>query len=85
MAVTGDAAATDVIKGTIERIVAEDGRLDFFFANAGVSMLRPPGAAPNGVDVMQDLAIAQRTVDQISEDEWMEVMRINALRCVSSL
>lgn len=83
--VVGDAASTEVIKGVVDKALAEEGRLDFFYANAGVSMIRPPGAPPNGQNPLVDFAIARRTLDQLPEEEWSEVMRINSLRWVESI
>ncbi|KAF9451959.1 NAD(P)-binding protein [Macrolepiota fuliginosa MF-IS2] len=37
----GDAADEDVIKGVCEQAVAEEGRLDVFFANAGIASKNP--------------------------------------------
>jgi NAD(P)-dependent dehydrogenase (short-subunit alcohol dehydrogenase family) len=60
-AVIGDAGKEDDVKAYIERAVAEHGGLDAVYANAGI------GAAPG----------AFGTLDQITPEGWMEVLRIN--------
>jgi NAD(P)-dependent dehydrogenase (short-subunit alcohol dehydrogenase family) len=61
VAVTGDAGKEDDVKAYIDRAVAEFGGLDAVYANAGI------GAAPG----------AFGTLDQITPEGWMEVLRIN--------
>lgn len=78
----GDAASRDVIKGVVDKALQENGRFDFFFSNAGVSMIRPKDAPPRNADPRADFAISRRGIADVSEEEWSEVMRINALRCV---
>lgn len=54
--------------------------MDFFFANAGISQPRPPAGEEGGV--LGDLKRVTRKIEEIGDDEYMEVMRINALRSV---
>jgi NAD(P)-dependent dehydrogenase (short-subunit alcohol dehydrogenase family) len=61
VAVQGDAGKEDDVKAYIDRAVAEHGGLDAVYANAGI------GAAPG----------AFGTLDQITPEGWMEVLRIN--------
>ena len=61
IAVQADAGAESDVKGFIDQAVREFGRLDAVYANAGV------GAAAGAVG----------TLDQITPEGWMEVLRIN--------
>ncbi|KAF7782638.1 hypothetical protein Agabi119p4_2014 [Agaricus bisporus var. burnettii] len=56
-----DAADEDAIKGICERATKEEGRLDVFFANAGIA--------------------TKHHLHDISQEVFMESMRINALSC----
>ena len=65
--VQGDAADAETIKALVDRVVKERGRLDFFFANAGiVGAKKGQGSLPRGLD-------------ETEGDEFTEVMRVNAL------
>jgi NAD(P)-dependent dehydrogenase (short-subunit alcohol dehydrogenase family) len=73
----------------VDRVLEEEGHLDVFFANAGISQLRPiprdesSGTEDDQVDpLVNELRLHARTMDAIGAEEFMEVMRINALRCV---
>ena len=61
VAVLGDAGKEDDVKAYIERAVSEHGGLDAVYANAGI------GSAGG----------AFGTLDQITPEGWMEVLRIN--------
>ena len=61
VAVQGDAGKEDDVKAYIDRAVAEYGRLDAVYANAGI------GSAGGALG----------TIDQITPEGWMEVLRIN--------
>jgi len=75
-AVVADAASAKAISELVDRAVNEEGHLDFFFANAGVTML--PKFRQGGIqDQLQ--GGARRLID-VPEEEFTEVMRINALR-----
>src|SRR5580698_11305498 len=63
VAMQGDAGKEGDVKAYIERAVAEHGGLDAVYANAGI------GAA----------AGAFGTLDQITPEGWMEVLRINLI------
>lgn len=75
--VKADAASSSAISGLVNRALEEEGHLDFFFANAGISQLRSKekDEAP-----LQGLMRLARTSGDIPEDEYTEIMRINALR-----
>jgi NAD(P)-dependent dehydrogenase (short-subunit alcohol dehydrogenase family) len=78
-AVVADAASAKAISELVDRAVNEEGHLDFFFANAGVTML--PKFRQGGIqDQLQ--GGARRLID-VPEEEFTEVMRINALRYVA--
>jgi NAD(P)-dependent dehydrogenase (short-subunit alcohol dehydrogenase family) len=59
--------------------MAEEGRLDFFFANAGISV--PKAKVQPGEDaqvaVIRNMA---KGMDTTEAEEFNEVMRVNALR-----
>jgi NAD(P)-dependent dehydrogenase (short-subunit alcohol dehydrogenase family) len=55
----------------VERVIAEQGRLDFFFANAGIVGAKA-GKSGEGGSV-------PRGLDETEGDEFVEVMRVNAL------
>lgn len=61
-----DAGSEAEVKALVERVVAKCGRLDIFFANAGVS----GGMA---------------TLNQQSEDDWAEILRINLIGCAMAI
>ena len=63
----GDAADAATIKDLVARVVKEEGRLDFIFANAGI------------VGAKQGQGSIPRGVDETDGDEFVEVMRVNAL------
>jgi NAD(P)-dependent dehydrogenase (short-subunit alcohol dehydrogenase family) len=63
IAMQGDAGKEDDVKAYIERAVAEHGGLDVVYANAGI------GAT----------AGAFGTLDQITPEGWLEVLRINLI------
>ncbi|ORY33403.1 hypothetical protein BCR39DRAFT_519852 [Naematelia encephala] len=73
-----DAADAGAISGLVEQVLAEEGHLDFFFANAGVSQIRPRQEA-KGEEMIAELKRTVRLMTHIPEDEFNEVMRINAL------
>ena len=58
-----DAGSEDVVKAVVDECLELYGRLDVFFANAGVSL-------------------TTRRVLESSAEDFMTVMRTNALRCV---
>jgi NAD(P)-dependent dehydrogenase (short-subunit alcohol dehydrogenase family) len=63
IAMQGDAGKEDDVRAYIERAVAEHGGLDAVYANAGI------GSAGG----------AFGTIDQITPEGWMEVLRINLI------
>ncbi len=74
-AVKADAANEEAISSLVAKAMKEQGRLDFFFANAGISQLRPKGDT-NPLGGLMELA---RTAKDIKAEEFSELMRINAL------
>ena len=62
----------------------EEGRLDFFFSNAGVAQIIPKGLE-NAKDAVDRLKVMARGTADISPEEYMETMRINSLRWVAWL
>ncbi|KAL7418407.1 hypothetical protein Q5752_006865 [Cryptotrichosporon argae] len=66
--IIADAASASAISSVVARAMADEGRLDVFFANAGVTSTS--GLGPGG---------APRQIGEVEPDEFMEVMRINAL------
>ncbi|XAO24390.1 hypothetical protein I312_103190 [Cryptococcus bacillisporus CA1280] len=52
----------------------EEGHFDFFFANAGISQIAKPVKANNG-----NIMSFSRPLKDVEEDEFNEIMRINAL------
>ena len=57
----------------------EEGRLDFFFSNAGISQVKPKGFENAKNPVEQLMMLARGTAD-ISAEEYMETIRVNSLR-----
>jgi NAD(P)-dependent dehydrogenase (short-subunit alcohol dehydrogenase family) len=79
-AISGDAADEDVVRTTVQRAVDECGRLDFYFANAGVSTLQAPGLPPPATPLeaaARHMNRAIRPITEIPGSEFDEVMRIN--------
>ena len=57
--------------------MSDEGHLDFFFANAGISQVRGKASENTGMDALKRLT---RLAAEISDEEYMEIMRVNALR-----
>ncbi|WVR00191.1 hypothetical protein IAU59_007333 [Kwoniella sp. CBS 9459] len=94
-----DAASAAAISALVDQAIAEEGHLDFFFANAGISQVKTKGQAtaappsapaspavagvrgPSGgaSKALADLKVYMRPVAELKEEEFVEVMRINAL------
>ncbi|WVF73005.1 hypothetical protein IAT40_007823 [Kwoniella sp. CBS 6097] len=89
-----DAASASAISALVDQALFEEGHLDFFFANAGVSHAKPKpqgqgqpiagaggSAGPAGAagQALAQLKDYLRPVAQLKEEEFVEVMRINAL------
>ncbi|WWD19604.1 hypothetical protein CI109_104066 [Kwoniella shandongensis] len=80
--IKADAADHKVISTLISSILEEEGHLDFFFANAGISQLRPrikDDGEKGMMKALGDLKALIRPVAEVAEDEFNEIMRINAL------
>ncbi|BEJ04366.1 hypothetical protein CcaverHIS641_0201830 [Cutaneotrichosporon cavernicola] len=81
--VRGDAADEATVRDIVARAVKEEGRLDFYFANAGISNVRPKEWGkfdPNSRESqLQALRHGGRTLDMISVEEFMEIQRVNVL------
>lgn len=75
VAVQGDAASDAVIQSAVSRALSDNGRLDVFYANAGISHLKPNSSS----GPLEDLLTSARTARDVPADEYAEVMRINAL------
>ncbi|OBZ68037.1 3-oxoacyl-[acyl-carrier-protein] reductase FabG [Grifola frondosa] len=60
-----DAADEAIISAVCEQALQEEGRLDVFFANAGIASAQP--------------------LSEIGPDDFMEVMRVNALSCLLAI
>ncbi|WWC91683.1 uncharacterized protein L201_006629 [Kwoniella dendrophila CBS 6074] len=74
-----DAASSSSISNLVKQVIKENGHLDFFFANAGISQLRPRNTSPDVNKALGDLKALIRPVGEIEETEFSEIMRINAL------
>lgn len=59
--------------------MSETGRLDVYFANAGISHIKPKAVEGGPPQFVLDLATGTRTAADISAAEFSEVMRVNAL------
>ncbi|WWC64606.1 uncharacterized protein I303_107217 [Kwoniella dejecticola CBS 10117] len=97
--IVGDSSSSKTISQLIERIVNEEGRLDFYFANAGIHhkqtipkplsttdpAVPPPTPGSNeGPKVAAGKAMVElkeflKPIDQVEEEEFMEVIRMNTL------
>lgn len=71
-----DAATGKAISSLVDQAIQDEGHLDFFFANAGVSMA--PKKRP--ADMQEHIQNGARRLVEIPDEEFAEVMRINALR-----
>ncbi|ORX40557.1 hypothetical protein BD324DRAFT_611268 [Kockovaella imperatae] len=74
--VQGDAGSSKVISELVNRVMKEEGHLDFFFANAGV--ISPPNPEAESRSAFQGMKQAVRDW-HVSDRDFMEVMRINTL------
>lgn len=79
-AVVADAASGKAISSLVDQAINDEGHLDFFFANAGVSMA--PKKRPE--DMQEHIVNGARRMLEIPDEEFAEVMRINALRYVAN-
>ncbi|WVQ74182.1 hypothetical protein IAR50_003776 [Cryptococcus sp. DSM 104548] len=64
-----DAADPRAVSSIIDAALEEEGRFDFFFANAGILQIMDPAITRNG----------HGEIGLPGEDEYMEVMRVNSL------
>ena len=76
--VRGDAADAKVVSGLVDRVMKEEQRLDFFFANAGI--LHKPLPPSEREDLGAVIKRSLPTLEGIEDDEVMEVFRVNVLR-----
>ena len=68
----------------VDRVLAEESHLDFFFANAGVVCPRIDHAPLDEQErLVHDIKRASRASAEIGPGEFVEIMRINALRCAA--
>merc|ERR1712032_1000758 len=74
--VKADAASSEAISSLVAKALKEEGHLDFFFANAGISQVRAKAGDNDGMDALKRLT---RLAAEISDEEYMEIMRVNAL------
>ncbi|WVO21159.1 uncharacterized protein IAS62_002465 [Cryptococcus decagattii] len=72
--VRGDAADHKAVSALVDRTLEEEGHFDFYFANAGISQIAKPVKAKNG-----NIMSFSRPIKDVEEDEFNEIMRINAL------
>ncbi|KNX50067.2 2,4-dienoyl-CoA reductase [Cryptococcus deuterogattii R265] len=72
--VRGDAADHKAVSALVDRTLEEEGHLDFFFANAGISQMAKPVKGKSG-----NIMSFSRPLKDLQEDEFNEIMRINAL------
>lgn len=75
----GDAADEATIEGLCKQALQEEGRLDVFFANVGSSSARSTRSLISG------LQAGVATIDGLhdtSADQFMRIMRVNALSYV---
>ncbi|OWZ67385.1 hypothetical protein AYX15_01530 [Cryptococcus neoformans] len=72
--VKGDAADQKTISSLVDRTLEEEGHLDFFFANAGISQIATPIKGKSG-----NIMSFSQPLKDVEEAEFNEIMRINAL------
>ena len=77
--VKADAASEPAVIDIVNKALNEEGHLDFYFANAGISQLRPKADANAPLAGLVQLG---RKTGDIPHEEFTEIMRINALRWV---
>jgi NAD(P)-dependent dehydrogenase (short-subunit alcohol dehydrogenase family) len=76
-----DAANEETIAALVSRVIKEEGHLDFFFANAGIVAGKPKlSKEENEASLQTEIQHGLRRVQEIPGDEFMEVMRVNALK-----
>jgi len=76
--IKADAASPTAISSLVDRIMNEEGHLDFFFANAGIAQLPEMlGSASSEDEKMAGVVDGMvRTSAKIGAEEFVEVMRI---------
>jgi NAD(P)-dependent dehydrogenase (short-subunit alcohol dehydrogenase family) len=81
--VSADAASASAISSLVNQAIEKEGHLDFFFANAGISQIVPKtkseAAGGDLNDKLREIQKLTANSTAISEEDYMEVMRINAL------
>lgn len=78
-AVKGDVSDPKAISDLVDRALREEQHLDFFFANAGIIGERLP-TDENGKPIIRTAASQMLArISDIREDDFMHVMKINAL------
>ncbi|AAW45589.1 hypothetical protein CNBH3520 [Cryptococcus deneoformans B-3501A] len=72
--VKGDAADHKAVSFLVDRTLEEEGHLDLFFANAGISQITKPVKGKSG-----NIMSFSQPFKDVEEAEFNEIMRINAL------
>ena len=78
--VKADAASSSAISSLVNQVLAEEGHLDFYFANAGIVQPQLPRSTSSADAKATLKTYMSRTAKDIPEEEYMHVMRVNALR-----
>ncbi|ODN99065.1 hypothetical protein I350_07220 [Cryptococcus amylolentus CBS 6273] len=83
--IEGDAADAPFVKSVIDRVINDEGHLDFFFANSGVMEL-PGKEKEERIDDDPGKFLPELWADvfETSEEDFLAYMRINAARQASS-
>lgn len=67
------------MSSAVSRAVSENGRLDVYFANAGISHIKTQAKEGGPPQLVVDMLSGTRTAQDISAAEFSEVVRVNAL------
>ncbi|WVQ80899.1 hypothetical protein IAT38_003006 [Cryptococcus sp. DSM 104549] len=70
-AIKADASSSPEIIAVVDRAIAEEGRLDFFFSNVGIMQVVPKGKTVH--------ECFGRNIWEIEDDEFMQVLKVNTL------
>ncbi|WWD03512.1 hypothetical protein V865_001564 [Kwoniella europaea PYCC6329] len=81
--VVGDCTSASTIEKLLNQVINQESKLDFFFANAGLHHIKP--SFPVAVEIddktksLMELKGFLRPVDQVGEEEFAELIRINTM------
>ncbi|WVW86171.1 hypothetical protein I302_108212 [Kwoniella bestiolae CBS 10118] len=78
---SGDCSSPQTVQSLINQVVQEEGKLDFFIANAGVHHIKPsfPASADTKTKCLMELKSFLRPVEEVGGGKFEELVRVNVM------